>query len=493
MRLSSFKPTKTPLQLAILGLLCLTGCAVGPNYQQPDLHGSVPTQFNQIEGSNLATAPAINDRWWQTWNDAAITQLVELALARNLDLASADASIKQARAQLTMIDSSYQPQINADGRIGRDQFSKNSENFANIPFPNPKIGFTDYRVGLDASWELDLFGATARSVEAGKARVASIELQRQDLSLRIAAEVVRNVIDYRTYQARVKNAEAMLADSKNLLEIATIQQKAGLLSNSDLMDAQVAVHNTEAMISPLKSAATSTLLSLSVLVNQPQEQVSSILSSAKSDSIDATTINSIGVPSDLLLRRPDLRSAERQLAAATADIGVAVAAQYPQINLVGNLGLDTITPGKLTDLASRYWSLGPQLSIPLLNGGRLSAQVSSKEAARDAAIANYRQAVLVAFADTESALIRYQREQQRLGQIRAAYSAQQQQFGYAEKRYQLGDTNYANVLQARLQLAQLHDTELTSQQALGENLTALYKALGGGVVGAPESSSIRLK
>lgn len=461
-------------------LLLVTGCTVGPNYQKPDLRSQLPAQYQQIDKNKISTAP-VTDRWWLTFNDAAINQLVDSALISNLDLATASANIRQARAQLRIAESALKPQLSAEGRVNRDLYSKNSELFANIPFPNPQINFTDYRAQLDASWQIDLFGLTARSVEGTRARLASVEDQRETVVLSVAAEVAMNVINYRAWQLRSKNAEAILADSQQLLELITLQKKAGLISDSDLTDAQTAAHNAAAAIPSLQTAAVASIMALTVLTDQTQEQVAAILQTSTEIPSVPKQVDSLGVPSNLLLRRPDLRSAEQQLAAATADIGVAVAQRYPQLTLVGDIGLDSITPGKFVSLASRFWNVGPQVAVPIFNGGRLAAQVRVREAARDAALANYRQAVLTAFADTETALIRFQREQQRFAQINQALASQRRQLEFSKTRYQLGDTSYTNVLQGRQQLAQLNDLQLASQQALAENLTALFKSLGGGI------------
>jgi len=460
-----------------ISLLLLGGCTVGPNYQKPDLAVHLPAQFHQVERHpNTGSGP---DRWWMTFNDSAINQLVDAALLHNLDLVSADANIKQARAQLRLSEGASLPQLNVGGRVGRDRISKNGEFLSNIPIPNPDVNFTDYRAGFDASWEIDLFGHNRRQVEAAQARLTSIEHQRDEVALRVAAEVVRNVIDYRAWRKRAKNAQTILEESKQLLTLATLQQQAGLLSESEVMEAEIAMHQAAAAIPSFQSAVFASVMAMTVLTNQSQGQVATLL---QMDSDIPTVPDHIafpGFPSDLLLRRPDLRIAERKLAAATADIGVAVAEQYPRLTLVGNGGLDSVTPGKFAQLASTFWNLGPQLSIPLFAGGRLTAQVKSREAARDAALAQYRQAVLIAFADTETALIRYQREQQRLTQIKHAFDTQHRQLDLAERRYQAGETNLVNVLQARQQLAQIHEQQLASQQALAENLTALFKSLGG--------------
>jgi len=463
--------------MIITAISMLAGCTLGPNYQPAAI--VLPAQYQSADGTALS-AETGEQRWWLSFNDPAINALVPLALQRNLDLVGADASIRQARAQLGIIDSADQPQLNAGGRVGRDQFSKNSENFANIPFPHPQTTFSDYRVGFDASWEIDLFGHARRSSEAARARLNSIEYQRQAVALRVAAEVVRNVVDYRALQQRSSNIEQMIADNQTLLHIVTLQRQAGLLADTDVNDAQTSVHNISASLAPLQSGMQAALMALTVLTDQTAEQISTALLTDPSGLHIAAQLNAPGLPSDLLLRRPDLQSAERELAAATADIGVAMAERYPRLDLLADGGLDSIKTGKLTDLASRYWNIGPQITLPLLSGGRLAAQVSSREAARDAALARYRSAVLVAFADTETALIRYQRELQRSEQLRQASLSQQQQMRFAEQRYQDGDTNYAPVVQARLQWAQISDTQLASQQAVAENLAALYKSLGGG-------------
>lgn len=458
-------------------LLLLAGCTVGPDYQQPDLTSRLPAQYQQLE-CRVNTGSS-TDRWWLTFNDSAINQLVDAALLRNLDLASADANIKQARAQLRISEGASLPQLNVGGRIGRDRISKNGEFLSNIPISNPDVNFTDYRAEFDASWEIDLFGHNRRQVEAAHARLNSVEHQREEVALRVAAEVVRNVIDYRAWRKRSKNAQAILEESQQVLALTVLQQKAGLVSEGEVMEAEMAVHQAAAAIPSFQSAAFASLMALTVLTDQTQGQVTRLLQ--KDTGIPAVPDHIIapGLPSDLLLRRPDLRIAERELAAATADIGVAVADQYPQLTLVGNGGLDSVTPGKFAQLASTFWNLGPQLSIPIFAGGRLAAQVKSREAARDAALAQYRQAVLTAFADTETALIRYEREQKRLNQFKQAFETQHRQLGLAEQRYQVGETSFVNVLQARQQLAQIHEQQLASQQAVAENLTALFKSLGG--------------
>ncbi len=490
------------LFLSLLLGLSLAACTVGPDYHSPDMRQHLPAHFQNapldnstgtITGTNTAKPVATTDFWWQSFNDPALNDLEQLALQRNYDLAGAGAAIRQARAQAGIITSATQPQLENSDRISRDRISRNSENMANMPLPDPKTSFTDYRAGFDASWEIDLFGYNDHKNAAAQARLAAIEQQHRDVALRISAEVARNVIDYRITQQRLQNAGDNLTASQQLLKLLTLQQQAGLLSNSDLTAAQSAVHTAAAALPPLHEAAAAAISALTVLVNLPQDQLLERLRlpvAAQTDTGENAetrpeiklplTTPPAGLPSELLQRRPDLRMAERQLAAATADIGVAVADQYPRLALTGNAGWDSVTPGKLTQQASRFWSIAPQLSLPLFTGGRLTAQIALQEAARDAALASYHQAVLAALADTETALIRYQQEQLRQTQLMQTVDVQRRQLDFARQRYYLGDTAFSGVLNARMQLAQLNEQQLLSRQALATNLIALFKALGGG-------------
>ena len=510
--------------LCSLLVLSMTGCVVGPDYQRPDLTSSLPREFagaqafaanaskeamnhpadfgNIGESSGITNAepqsqPAnhLAAAWWQYFSDPALTALITQGLSHNLELDSANAMIRQAREQVTSIAGTNLPQLNTTTRISRDQLSHHNEGLANLPpsDSNPKTLFTDYRAGFDASWELDIAGHTARSHEAANARLESSQQQRRAVELRIAAEIAGNVIEYRALQLHLRNATFSLATSQQLYELFILQQQAGLLSSSELIPSRNAVFTARGALAPLRAAISSTVAALTVLTDLPREQVEHQLEYPLEYQAEHQTASAVatkipmgpdrfplGLPSELLQRRPDLRLAESQLAAASAEIGMAIADQYPRLSLTGNIGLETITPGNLTQQASRFWSFGPQLSLPLVSGGRLQAQIRIREAARDAAIANYRQAVLMALADTETALIRYQQEQWRLEQLRQSVATQQQQVDFAMQRFTLGDSSMTAVLEARLQLAQLMDQQQSAEQTVAINLLALFKALGGG-------------
>lgn len=465
--------------LTILLAAILAGCAVGPNYQAITPEQVAPEQFPVSKRVEADSAPVTaREGWWHGFHDESLNVLVQAALQHSPDIASADASIRQARASITQIASNQVPQLNGAGRIGRDQFSADSENFANIPFPNPQTGFNDYRAGLDASWEIDLFGHTARGVESAQARAGGIEAQRRDVALRVSAETARNVLDYRHLQLRIANAHAILDDNRELLRLVQLQRAAGLASEMDVKQAEIGVRNAEGILPPLDAEAQASVAALIPLTGLPQQAIADQLAGGTHEPVlpEAATF---AINSQALERRPDVRIAERQLASATADIGVAMADQYPRFTLLGDAGWESVHPGQFGQQASRYWNFGPELSMPILNGHRVQAEIKQSEAARDIALANYRKAVLAALADTESALIRCQGDHGRLDKLAAAVKLHADQTTLTKRLVDVGEVPKLDLLNTQIQREDLEDQQLATRQVLAEDLVLLYKALGG--------------
>ncbi|KJV31779.1 hypothetical protein VI06_06265 [Aquitalea magnusonii] len=292
--------------------------------------------------------------------------------------------------------------------------------------------------------------------------------------------MARNVIDYRGWVARQRNLESQLAAARENLRLIALQRQAGEISDSELNQASASVASLQAALPALQTAQGAAVAALSVLLDQSQAQLLATLAAERP--IPATLTQApVGMPADLLRRRADIRQAERELAAATADIGVAVAEQYPRLVLVGSGGWDSIHEGSLTAAASRFWNVGPQLSLPLFTGGRLKNQVTAREAARDAALVVYRQKVLTALADTETALLRYQQEAQRQQALQSALQLAGRQLEIARQRYHVGEAAQTEVLSQQQAEAQQREAWLASRQAQAENLVALFKTLGGDV------------
>jgi NodT family efflux transporter outer membrane factor (OMF) lipoprotein len=457
--------------------LLLAACAAGPDYRPITPEQALPGHFATRAGDG--SVPTAGD-WWRQFGDPGLDALVAAALRNSPDLAAAEANIRQARASLAQVASARSPQLDAQAREGRDRISRNGEQFADIPFPNAQNTFTDERAGVDASWEIDLFGHTARAVEAAGAQAEGAEAQRGDLALRVSAETARNVLDYRYLRLRIAKAQASVADNGELLRLVQLQRGAGLASDSDLHQAQINLRNAQAVLPPLQAAAGACLAALLPLTALTEDQIAAHLGTG--NGLPALpSAQAFGASSTLLQRRPDLRAAERSLAAATAQVGMAQADRYPRFTLVGDAGWETVHPGSLWRKASQYWNLGPEVYLPLLNGGRISAEIRQSEAARDAALASYRKAVLAALADVESAMLRCQGDDGRLAETSAALASQQQNVELTQLRVDAGESSALELLAGRLQRTTLEDQQLASRQALSEDLVLLYKALGGSV------------
>lgn len=466
--------------VATIAAVNLTGCVVGPSYQPVTPDQAAPEQFRNSPERAGSTHAGEHDGWWHVFHDAGMNALVQAALQHSPDISSAEANIRQARASAAQIIALQSPQLSGEGRVGRDKFSKDGENFANIPFPNPQTSFMDYRGGLDASWEIDLFGHTARSVESAKAKIGGVEAQHEDVALSVAAETARNVLDYRHLHLRVTNARAVVQANRELLRLVQLQRAAGLASDLDVKQAGIAVQNAEAALPTLEVAEQATVLALIPLTGMAREDIAAQLGSTSGEPA-LPDVAAFAVSSQVLEHRPDIRIAERQLASATADVGVAMADQYPRFTLVGDAGWESIHPGQFGQLASRYWNFGPQLTIPILNGGRVQAEIKGSEAARDAALSSYRKTVLTALADTESAMLRCQGDHGRLAKLDIAYALQNDQIALTQKRIDAGEAPQIDFLNAQIQREALADQQLATRQAFAEDLVLLYKSLGGRV------------
>ena len=465
---------RTSSQSLLLAML-LGGCAVGPDYRKPEV--PVPAKFSEI--SVGAAADATGGRWWKSFGDALLVQMIDTAMTANLDVAAAEAKIAESRATRDAMAGGYAPQIEATGRAGRESFSRNGETLANIPVSNPRNTFSTYRVGFDASWEIDLFGHTRRSVEAANARLGASVESRNEARVAVAAEVARNYVEYRTYQQRIVTTRDNVAAFEQTANLVRLQYQAGLASALDLKRAQSDWLASRAALPPLEAEARASVHALGVLLGLAPGALVAELGASAPIPLGPAAVP-VGLPSELARRRPDVRRIERELAAATADVGVAVAEQFPRFSLTSALGLDSIRSGDLARLASRYWSVIPQISAPLFEGGRLRSQTEARWAARDAALARYHKGVLEALSDVESALVRIDRQRVRAADLDAAYDASSAALDLSRQRYAAGDTPLTDLLDTERQANTLGDQRVRANGQLALYVVSLYKALGGG-------------
>lgn len=471
-----------PLALVFFAALAGGGCAVGPHYTGPPPPAAVPDSFPVAAAVSGAAAA---DRWWDDLHDPVLARLIAKALLDNPDLATAEARVQQSRAAARVAGAALYPAVDAAADVSRDRLSRNGENLALIPslFTPPTTEFTDYRAGLDASWEIDLAGKTRREVEAAVARLGSSEATRADARAVVAAGVADAYVDYRDGSLRLGPARDAAAAARETARLTGLELEAGVASESDRDRAEADAQAAAAIVPPLELAQQSALFQLAALVDTPVSELRTQLESQAP--LPAPPAEApAGLPADMLRRRPDILHAERELAAATADVGSAVADQYPRLTLVGDAGWDSIHPGTLTNAASRYWNLSPQLTLPLFAGGRLRAAVEASEAAQTAALDSYRSTVLKALADAESAIVRYAAEQAHSTALAAASARLTNAAGLEERRYSAGDASRIDVLTAQRAADQALDALLVSQALLVQDYVALAKSLGGGWQGA---------
>jgi NodT family efflux transporter outer membrane factor (OMF) lipoprotein len=461
--------------LSFVVLFALSACAVGPNYRPPqtvtpDEWHSQPTTAAPAPGDPAALAD-----WWKTLNDPTLDQLVERALARNKTAKQAYASVVEARARRGIAAAPFWPTLNASAGGNRT----NSE--ARVGDPDVGLsGGSDeiYDAGLDSAWELDLFGGQRRAFEAATAQLGASEADLRDVLVTLLGDVALSYIDVRTAQARLTYAEKNLEAQRSTLDITRWRAEAGLATALDVEQAQSSYQQTRAAIPSLQSSLAQALNRLSVLTGDAPGSLEATLDERKPVPVAPLEI-AAGVPADVLRRRPDIRSAERRLAAQTAEVGVAVAALYPSLSLNGSITLQALSAGDLAD-GFRTDRLGLSLNLPLFRGGALRQNVNVQNALVDQALASYEATVLAAYEEVENALTASTNEHLRHDALQLGVESARRASELALTQYNSGLVDFQTVLDADRQLLSLEDSLAVSDGEVTANLVRLYKALGGG-------------
>jgi multidrug efflux system outer membrane protein len=459
------------------------GCTVGPEYRQPD----TPTAAGWSEAGHpgIATRSADLTRWWEEFNDPLLMRLVDRGTGANLDLRLAEARIREARALRRVAESGLWPTVDVSGTYTRSRTSENAfvgsgEGNGNSPFfSGSRSGQDLFRSGFDSSWEIDVFGGVRRSVEAATATIeASIE-DRRDVLVTLLGEVARNYIDLRGFQRRLAVAENNLATQKESLEIIRVRFQAGLASDLQVAQQEAQMNATAAQIPTLEALAKQASHRLDVLLGmQPGVLWAELSTSAPIPALPPEA--DVGLPSELLRRRPDIRRAERQLAAATAEVGVATADLYPRFSLSGFFGVQSVSASTLFSAPSRFWNIGPTIRWPIFDAGRIRANIEVRSARQEQALTQYEQTVLTALEDVENALVSYGKEQVRYRSLIDAVAASQRALSLADELYKNGLLDFLNVLDAQRAVYLAENDLAQSEATMATNLVALYKALGGG-------------
>ena len=460
------------------------GCSVGPNYKRPEV--KVASEWAEAKQSGVDGRPAELTRWWTAFNDPLLNSLVERAVRSNLDLRQAEARIREARALRAVTASGEWPTLDVSSSYSRSQASENAFSSQSrtggggaLPFTASTEPQNLFRTGFDASWEIDVFGGVRRSVEAADATLQATVEDRRSALVTLLGDVARNYIDLRGFQHRIEVAQANLKAQQETLELTRVRFQAGLASDLDVAQAEGQLNTTAAQIPTLESLLKQSAHRLDVLLgSQPGALADELSPTAPIPALPPEVL--VGLPSELLRRRPDIRSAERQLAAATAQVGAATADLFPKFSLTGTAGLQSISAGDWFTGRSRFWSIGPTVRWPIFDAGRIRANIEVRNAQQEQALIQYEKTILTAFEDVENSLVSYSREQARYRSLSQAVAANRRAVEMSNELYTRGLIDFLNVLENQRALYASENDLAQSEAAMASNLVSLYKALGGG-------------
>jgi NodT family efflux transporter outer membrane factor (OMF) lipoprotein len=488
-----------PLGVILLLPALLFGCTVGPDFVPPK--AETPPAWTVPAGAPLSQAtpaPVASAAWWESFRDPTLTSLVTRAAASNLDVRAAALKIAEARANRDVANAGLFPTFGANASYARERISEKTA-FTSLlgslgggaaaahgpaggvsgALPGLTNPFGQYQAGFDASWELDFFGRVRRSVEAAGADAdASVEDGRGVL-ISLEAEVARDYIDLRAAQLRRTVLADNLATERDILALARDRRQAGLGNDLDVANAGAQVSGTEAELPPETSRATQDMNGLSFLLGAAPGALAAELDTATPIPPIPPQVP-VGLPADLLRRRPDIRAAEARLHAATARVGVAVAELFPAITLSADGGFQAAHAADLGAWAARFFSVGPSIDLPIFSGGERQANVRLEDVRSKEAAVAYARAVLASLQEVENALAAYAAEQSRHGALDATVAQNRDALDLARQRYAGGITTFLDVLEAERGLQQAELALADSTAALSTDLVALYKALGGG-------------
>lgn len=450
-------------------ILMIWGCAaVGPDYSPPELRA--PGSWHTELQDGLTYRPANPAEWWTALDDPVLSSLMERAVAGNTDLRLAAARVREARARRGISQAALFPTLDASGDATRSRSSENAgsgnEN-------------TSYSAGFDAGWEVDIFGGARRSIEAADADIGASEADLKDVLVSLLAEVGLNYVETRTFQTRLQVALANIAAQEETYRLTRSRFEAGLSDELPVQQARYNLESSRAQVPTLRTGLEAAKNRLAVLLGQTPGAVHKELAEAKPIPTPPPTV-AVGIPADALRRRPDVRRAERQLAARTARIGVATADLYPKFRLAGSIGLESLSSSDLMEWASRAWRIGPSVSWKVFDAGAIRQNIEVQSALQEQAMIAYEASILGALEEVENALTAYAEEQIRRESLISATDSARRAARLARQQFEAGLTDFSNVLIAQRSLLSFQDDLARSDGTVTSNLVRLYKALGGG-------------
>lgn len=459
----------------VLGSLLLAACAVGPDYKPPEAEAA--PRFDHLEAEAYSSEATVAQFWTQ-FEDETLERLVDDALAANHDLRIALTRVAEARALRGETRLDLAPTVTA-GAGYTEQRLADAQRTLGVP-----RDLELYDAGFDAFWELDFFGRIRRAVEASNAELDAAEASLRDAQVIVTAEVTRTYFDLRGQQQQLDVARRNVENQGETLELTNLRLEAGRGTELDTSRAQAQLSGTLTTIAPLEAAIARSIHRLGVLTGREPGALRDTLAASK-DLPVIPRIAAVGDPAGLLRRRPDIRVAERQLAASTARIGVAVADLFPRVSFTGSVGTVADSIGALGDSGSDAYFLAPGISWAAFDLGRVRAQIAAARARADGALLQYEQTVLRALEETENALVTHARARQRLTHAEDASRASSQAAGLARLRFEGGTSDFLQVLDAERTQLEAEDRLAQARTEAATSLIAVYKSLGGGWENAP--------
>ncbi len=496
--------SKAP-RLAVLfaSALTLGACTVGPDFEQPAPWYSPTSWFEKrepkVSAPSVMVSEPVDPQWWTLFRDPELTSLVTRVTAVNLDVRVASIRLAESRASLGIARADQFPQSNANASYTREQLSskgvigllgaggRSNATTSNglggrqggVPSSSPTAPFSLFQYGFDASWELDFWGRVRRNVESVDAQLLASGESRRGAALTAMAEVARDYIQLRGVQRSIQINKDNADTAQRSLGLTRDRAAGGLTTELDVANAAAQLAATLAQLPALQTQQAQLTNAIALLLGEPPHSVEAELVTPRPVPPVPARVP-VGFPSELARRRPDIRQAEAQLHAATATVGVAIGDFYPRVTLSGSLAIQAVNASDLGNWAARTYGLGPSISIPIFEGGRLTRTLELRRAQEQEAAINYQRTVLQALHEVDNALTSYEGEQRRRAQLDRAVAQNRRAVGLARQRYTDGLADFLSVLDAQR-------SQLATEQQLADSITAIstdlvqiYKALGGG-------------
>jgi NodT family efflux transporter outer membrane factor (OMF) lipoprotein len=466
----SFSIAKTLGSVLLLSFLISACTTVGPNYSPPGMKTPGAWQKQQAGVNAVQTSQESLSKWWTTFNDPVLSGLMEKAVAENLDIKQAFSHVKQARIQRGITGAAQYPSVNAKGSAGRSYRKDIKGDFS---------GTNNLSLGLDASWEPDLFGGLKRTLEAADAELQATEESYRATLVSLLAEVAINYVQMRSFQSQLAVVEANLKSQEETYNITQWRYQAGLTTVLDVERASSNLEGTRSQMPSLKSSIEQTKNTIAVLLGSQPGALDADLDAYKPVPVAPEDVT-IGIPAGLLRRRPDLRKAERDLAAQTARIGVSEARLYPSISLSGSIGLDALSFGKLFSTDSLSTGVSSIINWPVYKAGAIMKDIEVQKELQGQTLIAYEATLLTALKDVENALIAYSYDQTRRESLIKQSKFAEQAAETSRAQYTSGLIDFQSVLDAERTVLSAQDQVARNDAQVITDLIGLYKALGGG-------------